>query len=193
MRNFISGNDVDNGIGVFIRDTGTTKNVVECNFDRHRPGRHRPASATTSGVAISSGASGERDRRDGRAKAANVISGNNVDDGSGHRDRRSRHDGQLGARATIIGTNYRRHRPSSLNSSGRRRIGFGASENVIGGTAGRGRQLHLRQHIAGITISGTDTTGNRVEGNLIGTDTGWQRLAGQPLRRPDYGPARPAT
>ena len=49
------------------------------------------------------------------------------------------------------------------------RIGPGASENVIGGThAGAGNLIS--GNISGITITGTDTTANRVEGNLIGTD-----------------------
>ena len=41
-RNLISGNDVDDGIGVFIHDTGTTKNVVEGNYIGTDPAGTRP-------------------------------------------------------------------------------------------------------------------------------------------------------
>ena len=136
-RNLISGNDVDDGIGVFIHDTGTTKNVVEGNYIGTDPAGS-DFLPNNVGVVIALGASGNV--IGGTApEARNVISGN-LDDGveiSEHR-----HDGQPG------GGQLHRHRPGRTRSllacrtSVGVRIDSGASENVIGGTqAGAGNLI----------------------------------------------------
>ncbi|MEZ6078127.1 MAG: hypothetical protein R3C56_21370 [Pirellulaceae bacterium] len=57
-------------------------------------------------------------------------------------------------------------------------IGVGASNNTIGGTvAGAGNVIGGSAY-AGIEINGTGTTGNKIQGNFIGTNsTGTMNLA----------------
>ena len=164
-RNLISGNDVDDGIGVLIRDAGTTGNVVEGNYIGTEPAGNDFISNNV-GVVITLGAFGNV--IGGLAlEARNVISGN-LDVGveiSG-----------TGTMGNLIEGNYIGTDgaggiglPGLPNLSGVR-IDSGASENVIGGTeAGAGNLISGNINNA-ITISDTGTTANRVEGNLIGTN-----------------------
>ena len=160
-RNLISGNDIDDGIGVFIRDTGTTKNVVEGNYIGTDPAGS-DFLPNNVGVAISSGASG------------NVIGGT--------APKRATSSPAMSKRVWTSVTPARwttwwkaiSSAPISpgfhalLNDAGVR-VELGASENVIGGTEAGAGNLISGNINNGITVIGVGTTGNRVEGNTIGT------------------------
>jgi hypothetical protein len=60
-------------------------------------------------------------------------------------------------------------------------VGFGASNNVIGGTMDGVRNLVSGNRRAGIWIGATGTTRNQVLGNLIGTDAGGTAALGNRL------------
>ncbi len=166
--NLISGNDVDDGIGVMIRDTGTTGNVVEGNYIGTDPSGN-DFIPNNVGVVIALGAFGNV-IGGLEAGAGNVISGNASGDGSDGGGVEIVGIGTSGnlVQGNCIGTN-----PDGSASVANRvgiSIGSGASANVIGGTAPEAGNLISGNSFSGIIISDAGTTGNLIEGNLIGTD-----------------------
>ena len=158
--NVISGNDVD---GVQIAGAGTSGNKVQGNYI----GTDRTGTAQLGndfiGVEIQGGASNNIIGGT-TAETRNVISAN---DSQGVKIHEA---GTVGnnVRGNYIGTD--RTGTVKLGNSRGVFIGFGASNNVIGGsTAGVGNVISGNSN-GGIEIYGAGTLFNQVQGNFIGTD-----------------------
>jgi len=157
-RNVISGNQNQ---GVALDGTGTTGNIVLGNYVGTNPAGTVAFANGYPGIEIFSGA------------AANTIGGTspgagNVISGNGFR----------GATITGAGTNNNVFAGNliGLNAAGTAalanagpgiQIFGGAQSNTVGGTSG-GRNFIAGNSGAGLTISGSPTTGNIVVGNSIG-------------------------
>jgi hypothetical protein len=159
-RNIISGNGRD---GVDLHDSGTSLNVVAGDFiGTDVTGEHALGNGLD-GVDVSLSASsnlvGGKDRKD-----RNVISGNKI----------------FGvAIFTFASHNLVEGNLIGTDQTGTIALGNGefgvdisdsASHNVIGGTTAATRNLISGNGADGLDITGTHSTGNRVEGNYIGTD-----------------------
>ena len=163
--NVISGNtsnDGGDGGGIEISGIGTTGNLVEGNFIGTNPDGSA-AVANRVGVSIGSGASANV--IGGTApEARNLISGNNAS-GIIITD--------AGTTLNLVEGNY-----IGTDNDGSGRLGnasgvsvsSGASGNVIGGTEAGAGNVISGNPLFGVVLADAGTTGNRVEGNLIGTD-----------------------
>jgi hypothetical protein len=157
--NLISGNT---DLGVIILDSGTAGNVVEGNLIG------TSAAGTVGlpnnvGVAIEFGASNNTIGGT-TGGAGNVISGNNS---VGVNLQNAGTTGNL-LQGNFIGTDFT-GMVAVANKSLGVAIGAGASNNLIGGTATGASNVISGNSSDGMNISGSGTTGNVVEGNLIGT------------------------
>lgn len=158
QRNVISGNAQ---YGIFITDSNTTGNVVLGNYIGTDPTGSNAIPNGASGIFIGNSASGNII---GSANPAgrNVISGNS----------------QYGIWISNTVNNVIEGNYLGLNASGETALAnqlsgiglFGGSQNLIGGTvAGAGNVLSGNLEY-GIDIANAVTTGNWIEGNLIGLD-----------------------
>jgi hypothetical protein len=159
-RNIISGNGAN---GVFINQAGTTGNKVLGNFIGLNATGAADLGNTGDGVRVSSGAA--NNTVGGTvAGARNVISGNG---GDGIRIKDAGTDGNK-VQGNFIG----------LNAAGAAAIGndfgveidTGAANNTVGGAIAGARNVISGNSGDGVLISGAGTTGNKVQGNFIGTD-----------------------
>jgi hypothetical protein len=159
--NLVSGNGT---VGVWIQDAGTLSNTVLGNYigtDVSGTAAHGNAYV---GVLVREGASSNVIGGD-TPGARNVISGNG-------------YDGiwieHLGTAGNYVLGNYVGTDASGTTLLPNDRagviIGFGATDNVIGGDIPGARNLISGNGYMGIVIQNTGTTGNHICGNLIGTD-----------------------
>jgi len=158
--NLISGNGSD---GVEISGAGTTGNLVQGNLIGTTLTGNAPLANAVNGVAIDDGAA--NNTVGGTAAGTrNVISGNF--DGVQITDKGT--TGNL-VEGNFIGTNA-----AGTGGLGNKFEGVaimaGATKNTVGGTAAGARNLISGNLTIGVGISGLGTTGNRVQGNFIGTD-----------------------
>jgi hypothetical protein len=170
--NLISGNKIG---GVQISGTGTTANLVLGN----RIGTNRDGSSALPNLyGVTLYASASRNTIGGAtASAMNVISGN-LADGVGISG--------TGTSANVIegnkiGTNAAGTDaiPNASNGTGAGvNLFLGATGNVIGGTTPGERNLISGNNGYGVQIAGVGTSGNRVEGNFIGTRIGGKTALG---------------
>ena len=159
-RNVISGNDSD---GVEISGAGTTGNLVQGNFIGTDVSGNADLGNSALGVLISAGA--VNNTVGGTvAGARNVISGNS----SGVSINDIGTTGNL-VRGNFIGTDVT-GAASLKNSSDGVRIRNGAANNTVGGTLAGTRNVISGNENEGIEIRDAATTGNKVQGNFIGTD-----------------------
>ncbi len=154
--NVLSGNMLR---GVHI-DSGSSKNVVEGNVIGTDSTGTKPLGNSDSGVLITDGAD---DNVVGGTTAAtlNVISANgargvNIDGSSGNL-----------VEGNVIGTDLSGTKPLGNSDSGVL-IDNGASDNLVGGTTPAARNVISANGYRGVHIDGS--SGNLVEGNVIGTD-----------------------
>jgi ELWxxDGT repeat protein len=172
--NVISGNSTTAlyGSGVFL--SGSTSNLVQGNLIGTDMGGQYGIGNAGYGVAINNGATNIIGGT--TAAARNVISRNGLAGVSVFGNT----TGNL-VEGNFIGTD----REGTLalgNASGGVQVGGGAANNIVGGTAaGAGNLISGNGSSAlfgaGVTLFGAGTTGNLVQGNLIGTDvTGAQPL-----------------
>jgi len=157
-RNIISGNDKN---GVAISGTDATGNKIEGNYIGTNVTGNGDLGNSFTGVGIS----GAPNNIIGgtTAQARNIISGNN-------------HNGVVisGTAATgnkiegnYIGTNVTGNGDLGNSLPG---VGImGAPNNIIGGTTAQARNIISGNDQDGVIISGTAATGNKIEGNYIGT------------------------
>ncbi len=167
--NLISGNGDD---GVWMQNSGTTGNQVLGNTIGADATGTRALRNNWDGVAIGYGAS---DNVIGGSTpgAGNLISGNGE---HGVRLQNADTTGNqvlgntIGADAT--GTQALGNREEGVF------IGFGASDNVIGGDTPGARNLISGNGVGGVQLQDAATTGNQVLGNYIGTDVTGTRALG---------------
>ncbi len=168
-RNVISANGFQ---GVAIFDTGTDNNVVAGNYIGTDKNGAAPLGNGIYGVAVGFGRGGAGpmfnrigSNGDGVADTAerNVISANR---GSGV----AFFDAGAG-RNTVAGNNI------GTDAAGTARLGnvgagvfIASASNTIGGTTAGARNIISGNGGNGISIAGAGATGNRVQGNFIGTD-----------------------
>lgn len=163
-RNVISGNVLQ---GILIDGNGTSGNLVQGNYFGLNPAGTEAISNGTEGVDIASGAT--MNYIGGTTSGAgNIISGN------GYQGVEVQDSGTTGnnVEGNLIGLNAvgTAAIPNGLGGIGYAglEITFGAQDNEIGGSipgAGNVISGNFRQ---GVAIDDAGTTGNRVQGNLIG-------------------------
>jgi hypothetical protein len=180
-RNVIAGNTMASPLphrltlippaaGVAIFGSGTTGNLVQGNYIG--VALTGAGLGNDIGVAIVDGASSNTIGGT-ETEARNVISGNG---GSGILISGSGTAGNL-VLGNFIGTDASGTAPLGNGGNGIT-IEFGPSNNTIGGTAAGARNVISGNGANGVTISDAGTSGNVVQGNLIGTDaTGITALA----------------
>lgn len=166
-RNVISGNAL---FGVSIRGNGATENLVQGNLIGLDAKGTVKLGNGSHGVLLSSlldpAGSVARNTIGGMvAGAGNVISGNTDDGvrilGSGATENQ--------VQGNVIGLD-----PAATAKLGNGGQGVllidGAAQNTVGGTVAAARNIIAGNSGNGVHIQGTGTTGNRVQGNFIGTD-----------------------
>jgi hypothetical protein len=160
-RNVLSGNEVS---GVDIHGSGTNGNTVSGNFIGTRANGMQVRGNSMYGVRIYGGArnnivggnsSGER----------NVISGNTQD---GVRIWGEGTNGNI-LSGNYIGTTQYGIAPVGNGENGVL-VGFGAQNNIIGGSIAEERNVISGNHKSGVAILLPGTANNKVDGNYIGTD-----------------------
>jgi titin len=157
-RNIISGN-LDDGVG--IMGAGTTGNVVRGNFIGTTASGTFARPNSDDGVSISDGASGNI--VGGTATGSrNIISGNFS---GGVQIRGAGTDGNV-VQGNRIGTD--KTGVLALGNLFGVACGEEASNNLIGGTTPTSRNIISGNGNAGVLIS--DSAGNKIQGNYIGTD-----------------------
>jgi titin len=165
-RNVISGNAAN---GIYIGDSGTAANVVAGNYIGTNAAGNQALGNGQNGVFIN----GARQNRIGvdvnhfaRDLERNVIGANNGNAGV--------LIGNVGANANTVAGNY-----IGTDATGSVALGSashvygvglfgGAANNLIGGTAAAARNV-ISGNIFGVGFVNSGTTGNRVQGNYIGT------------------------
>ncbi|HTR42752.1 MAG TPA: M12 family metallopeptidase [Pseudomonadales bacterium] len=174
--NVISGNGNE---GILISDFGTTGNFIEGNFigtDAHST----KAIPNGDGVYIDNSA-GTNIIGGLTPAAANVVSANNSIGVAivGPSD-----NGNI-VEGNYIGTDITGRKPLGNVYAGVAIYG-GSQSNLIGGTSTGARNIISDNGTYGITLSDAGTSGNIIQGNLIGTDsTGTNALGNPPA--PGYG------
>ncbi|HEX3081957.1 MAG TPA: hypothetical protein VHQ86_01765 [Candidatus Saccharimonadia bacterium] len=167
QRNLVSGNG---GTGIAVTGSGSSGNVIEGNY----VGTNAAGTGTipngadgvlitqapnntvggTTGVSVGGNCTG----------ACNLLSGNGAN-GAGI--------WQSTATGNVIEGNYIGTTPDGLSPLGNHDIGVEAQDapnNTIGGTSAAARNLISGNGGAGVSLTGTSSTGNNVYGNYIGTD-----------------------
>jgi hypothetical protein len=160
-RNLVSGND---GGGIWLQGGGTVSNTIQGNFVGTNVDGTVALGNLDEGILIGFGASnniiGGASPGEG-----NLVSGN---DGGGIWLQ------EAGTASNTIQGNFVGTDVAGTGALGNLLtgvfIGFGASNNVIGGTAPGAGNLISGNGDAGIHIQDTGTTGNQIQGNFIGTD-----------------------
>ena len=156
--NVISGNS---NAGIQILNTGTTGNRIEGNFIGTDV-----AGTTPLGNPVGVFLQASNNRIGGTTGAErNIISGNTVD---GIQIVGTSTTGNL-VEGNYIGLDVTG--TAAMGNTNQGVVIFnGASGNVIGGTAPGARNVISANGNDGVLLGGVGTTGNRVEGNFIGTD-----------------------
>jgi plastocyanin len=160
-RNIISGNS---SYGMLLAGTGANANLVQGNFIGADAGGVAALGNGGGGVTLFNGPSGNT--IGGTAPGAgNVISGNVTDgvtfSGVGT-------SGNVVA-GNFIGTNAAG--TAALGNTGNgMNISSGAANNTIGGPSASARNIISGNSQNGVTIFGSGSNGNSVQGNFIGTD-----------------------
>jgi hypothetical protein len=154
-RNVISGN---NGAGIEFNVGSVTNNVIEGNYIGVNAAGTAALSNSSEGIRLG----GSGNRIGGTSPASrNVISGNGR---SGIQV-----SGQMTTvQGNFIGTNAAGTAPIPNSDPGIRVLN--SPNNIIGGTSAAARNLISGNFAAGISIEESGSTGNVVQGNLIGTD-----------------------
>lgn len=156
-RNIISGNGSD---GVHIRDAGTTGNRVLGNYVGTDRFGTTAIGNGLNGVSIVSGATGNVVGGT-TAGSRNVISGNSTGVSIS----------SVGTLGNIVQGNFIGTDAAGTGDLGNAfhgvQIASGATNNVIGGTAGAGNVISGNNN-TGVVFSGAGTTGNVLRGNRIG-------------------------
>ncbi len=175
-RNTISGNTQN---GIYISGSTTTNNFVEGNFIGVDSTDSGSAGNGFNGVEIVSGAHGNTIGGVTMADL-NVIAGSHLDGVDIY---------GVGTSNNVVEGDFIGINPASSLTLGNTRAGveieFGASDNTIGGTTALAGNVISRNGNAGVVIDdsfGKGTTGNIVEGDIIGTDS-----AGDPALGNDGG------
>ncbi len=164
-RNVIAGNDQS---GVFL-DTGTTGTLVQGNYIGVRPSGLVALGNGANGITIN----GATDNTIGGGTGARNIIGGNFNHGIL----------LLGAGATgnFVQGNYVGLKADGTGSLSNLKKGVfisGAPNNTIGGDAAGNGNVISGNREDGVYILGSTATGNKVQGNYIGTDpTGMSKLA----------------
>jgi len=159
-----------NGVGVLIRDAGTTGNIVQGNYIGTTDTGTGTGSNGT-GVFVSGGATGNRI---GGTSAAsrNVIAANSFGVSIFG----------AGTSANVVEGNYVGLDANGAAGNGNEDDGIaisgGATANVVGGTTAGARNVISGNGTAGVRLLGSGTKTNVVEGNWIGTDTTGGAAAG---------------
>jgi titin len=159
-RNVISGNGYD---GIVIHDPTTLGNVIEGNLIGTDATGARALGNIGNGVEVFAGA-GNTTIGGPSPAARNIISGN-------------RHDGvtlRSGATHVLVAGNVigaditgSSALPNSANGVD---FYFGATANTVGGTSAAAANVISGNNELGVSLSDSGTSGNLIEGNLIGTD-----------------------
>jgi hypothetical protein len=159
--NLISGNGK---AGIWLEDTGTTGNQILGNFIGTDADGTTALKNLENGIFIGFGASN------------NVIGGTtpgagNLISGNGDQGIQIQNVDTTGnqIRGNFIGTDVAGAAALGNLSNGIL-INFGASNNVVGGTAPGAGNLISGNTVDGILLSGQGTAGNQILGNFIGTD-----------------------
>jgi hypothetical protein len=175
--NVISGNS---GEGVLVSDLGTTGNFIQGNFIGTDPHGTNAVPNGDCGIYIANGA-GTNTFGGLTPATANVISANL----------------NIGVAIVGVGDNGNIVQGNFIGTdiTGKKALGnvyagvaiYGGSQgNLIGGTSAGARNIISDNGTYGVTIGAAGTSGNIVEGNLIGTDiTGTNALGNPPT--PAYG------
>jgi streptogramin lyase len=152
--------------GVFLFQSGTTGNIIQGNTI----GLNATATAALSnpfGVELANGAA--NNTVGGTfAGAGNLISGNTLNgveiDGAGT-------SGNI-VQGNTVGTNAAGTATSAFLRNGWAGVfvGYGATDNTVGGVASGARNVLSNNVATGVEISESDSTGNVVQGNKLGTD-----------------------
>ena len=165
-RNVISGNSQ---YGIYI-GTNTGGNVIEGNYIGTDPSGTTAVANQLSGVFVGNGTSGNLVGGT-NTSARNVISGNEqygIYVGGG-----TNTEGNVTAGNAIegnyIGTDFSGSNAVPNGSSGVF-VGDGTTNNVVGGTNASARNVISGNVLYGVYVSGTNTSGNLIEGNYMGTD-----------------------
>jgi hypothetical protein len=171
-RNLISGNE---RAGIWLEGAGTTSNTVQGNFIGTDVNGIVALGNLDSGIVIYRGASSNF-IGGVTTGARNLISGN---EGAGIWLEGT------GTTSNTVQGNFIGADVNGMAALGNLEhgivVGFGASNNVIGGTMDGVRNLVSGNRRAGIWIGATGTTRNQVLGNLIGTDAGGTVALGNSL------------
>lgn len=167
-RNIISGNTFQ---GIALSDANTSGNVVAGNYIGLNPAGTAAMGNGWSGIEIFSGATSNLIGGT-TTGAANLISGNT---------NYGLFIGYSGTDGNVVAGNY-----VGVDVSGTQALGNGwsgvalyggAQGNVIGGSAANAGNVISGNANYGVTLSGTGTSGNNVQGNLVGLSaTGAQPL-----------------
>jgi hypothetical protein len=159
--NVISGNGND---GMELVDSGTTNNLVQGNLIGTNPNGNAPIGNKFDGIVIRAGAS--RNTIGGTASAAGNVISFNGDHGIEILDSATASNLVQG---NFIGTN-----PGGTSPEGNKFDGIvirgGAGSNTIGGTASGAGNVISANGNDGVEIINKGTTGNLLQGNLIGTN-----------------------
>ena len=165
-RNLISGN-ADDGVGVLglsARGTVGFDNLIEGNFIGTNV---NGTAALSNNVGIGVFTRASRNTIGGTAAGAgNVISGN-VASGVGISQTGTTGNLVLG---NLVGTSV--NGVAALPNLVGIDLFSGATGNTIGGTTSKARNVISGNSGAGVDLTSAGTTGNLVEGNLVGTDIG---------------------
>ena len=159
--NLISGNG---RFGIFLDGTGASGNVVQGNNVGLSLGGTLALANTFDAVALFGGAAGNTIGGT-VAAAANVLSGNG---------RFGVYLSDAGTSGNVVQGNFIGvNRSGSLLANGSDGVSVlsGASGNTIGGTVAAAANVISGNGRAGVVLGVQGTSNNRVQGNLIGTDT----------------------
>jgi hypothetical protein len=159
-RNIISGNDED---GVFISGDNTTGNTVSGNYIGTDKNGTANLGNTRHGVYIGYGAQNNTVGGDSDGER-NVISGNNEQGVHIHQNDTTNNT----VSGNYIGTDA--NGSADLGNGGRGVYISNAQNNTVGGDMEGERNVISGNDQIGVTILGSDATGNTVSGNYIGTD-----------------------
>jgi hypothetical protein len=163
-RNVVSGNGLD---GVRIAGPGTSNNVVAANYVGTDATGMASLANAFNGVLIFDGA--QFNLVGGTtAGARNLVSGN-VHDGVVIADTGTSSNRVQG---NYIGTDATGGAAIPNGTGGGSGVGIyvGATDNTIGGTTKRARNLISGNAFFGVDVGGAGASGNVVQGNFVGTD-----------------------
>ena len=165
-RNVISGNSFQ---GVLLSDPATVGNLIAANYIGVNPAGTAALANGWSGVEISQGAA-TNTIGGASGGAGNVISGN------------GNYGLTLGGNGNVAAGNFIGLDATGTfavaNSWSGVAVGGGARGNVIGGTSASAANVVSGNLNYGVTLAGTNTSGNLVQGNRIGLNAAGTQAVG---------------